>query len=148
MKSCSSAASKDARNPAVTPAGLSRGADLPTVSRAAGLAREQQVIDHQEDDRTHYGDQEAVQVQAGDPRHTEGPEQPATEHRADDTEQDVPDEPFARLVDDLAGDEAGDETQNDPRYEGHETSSAAVGLLICDVEGNAASSRILQLGRA
>src|SRR6185437_5362282 len=83
----------------------------------------QQVIDDQEDDRARYGDHEAVEVQAGYSMHAERPEQPAADQRTNDAEKDIEKQPFARLVDDLAGDEARDQAQNNPRYDRHETSS-------------------------
>jgi len=57
------------------------------------------VVDHQENHSSDDGHDETVDVQPGDPAHAEQVEQPAPDHRADDTQTDVEEEPFARLVD-------------------------------------------------
>src|SRR5690348_10964217 len=94
-------------------------------SGASGIARaagKQQVVDDQEHDRANHGDPQAVEVESGHSGHAEPAEQPAADHGANDAEHDVQEKSFARFVDDLAGDESGDESENDPGDEGHETS--------------------------
>jgi signal transduction histidine kinase len=72
----------------------------------AGRTTAQGVIDDEEKDRADHRDQEAVDIQPRDARVPEGAEQPTTDERSDDTEDDVHEDALARLVDDLAGDEA------------------------------------------
>src|SRR5437899_128478 len=77
------------------------------------------VVDHQENHSSDDGHDETVDVQPGDPAHAEQVEQPAPDHRADDTQADVEEEPFARFVDQLAADEARDQTEHYPRDDRH-----------------------------
>src|SRR5437016_393835 len=77
------------------------------------------VVDHQENHSSDDGHDETVDVQPGDPLHAEQVEQPASDHSADDPQGDVQEEPFARLVDQLAADEPRDQAEYNPRDDRH-----------------------------
>src|SRR5947209_4121670 len=77
------------------------------------------VVDHQENHSSDDGHDETVDVQPGDPAHAEQVEQPAPDHRADDTQTDVEEESFARLVDQFAADETRDQAEHYPRDDRH-----------------------------
>src|ERR1700730_16882834 len=79
----------------------------PTTARHRCPA--QGVIRDEQDDRADDGDEEAVGVEPGDAGFPG-----VGEDRADDAQGDIEEEALARLVDDLAGDEAGDQTEDYP----------------------------------
>jgi len=74
------------------------------------LATEHCMVNHQHDDRANDCDDHAVKVEAGNPARAESAEDEASDDRPDNTEDNIQEKPFARFVDDLAGDETGDET--------------------------------------
>jgi hypothetical protein len=59
----------------------------------------------------------AVKIHAGDAHMAERMEDPAACHRARDAEDDVQQQAFAGLVNDLAGDQSRPVAQNDPSQE-------------------------------
>ena len=77
------------------------------------------MVDHQHDDGPDHGDDEAVEVEAGDRRGTDQREQEAADDRADYAKNNVEQEALARFVDDLAADESGDETEQNPSNKRH-----------------------------
>src|ERR1700736_5282185 len=84
--------------------------------------------EQQDDDRADYRDEHAVEVEAGHSRLAEGGEEPAADDRADDAKQDVDEQPLAGLVDDLAGDEAGNQSEDDPGDDRHRALFRGEGL--------------------
>jgi len=64
------------------------------------------VVHNEDDDGAGDADQDAVEVEAGHTHPSELLEEPASDNCADDAENDVQQEALARLVDDLAGEEA------------------------------------------
>jgi hypothetical protein len=77
------------------------------------------VIDKQDYHGTEYSDQQAVEVQSGDPGHSKGIEEPAANNGTDYTKTNVQNDTVSRVVDHLAGDETSDQTQNDPSNDCH-----------------------------
>src|SRR5262249_40269624 len=75
-------------------------------------------------------------VQPGDTRGPEQAEDPSTDERAEDAEDDVEQHALAVVVYQLARDEAGDEAENDPSDDGH-------GFLLvgCDTFDDASGAR-------
>src|SRR3954468_12581111 len=104
-----------------------RGALLPVRSApsANGATAGQEMVDDQHDDGTDHRHEHAVDVEAGHARRPELVEQKAADHRADDAEDDVEQQALALAVDDLAGDEAGDQTEHDPADDRHALSFSA-----------------------
>ena len=72
------------------------------------------MIDDQHDNRAYDRDKHAPQVEAGYPGAVEMLEQPAADHPSDNPEQDVDEETLPPALDDLAGDIARNEPENDP----------------------------------
>jgi hypothetical protein len=66
---------------------------------------------------------QAARIHAGDAHRAEPIEDPAACYRAYGAEEDVQQQAFAGLVDDLAGNKSRQETQNDPSPEGHQECS-------------------------
>src|SRR5208282_4020489 len=66
------------------------------------------VIDDQRYYRANHGDEDAVDVNAGNAGRTHHGENPSADERSDDSQNDVANQPFAGLVYDLAADEARD----------------------------------------
>src|SRR6185437_13984922 len=60
-----------------------------------------------------------IDVEAAGPRHTEEPEQPPTDNGANDSKQNVDDDSLSSAVYDPAGNETGNESENDPRKQRH-----------------------------
>jgi hypothetical protein len=73
------------------------------------------VIDDEKNDSAHDGNQHAVEIQACHAWHPELVEQPPAQECANDAKENVDDDTFTALVDQLARDEAGNESQYDPR---------------------------------
>jgi hypothetical protein len=73
-----------------------------------------EVIDDQHDDSADNGDEHAPKIEAGDPRLAEPLKKPAADHSSDDPEQDINEEPLPPAFHDLAGDEACDQSEDDP----------------------------------
>src|SRR5271157_1141699 len=73
------------------------------------------VVDPQHDDGADHRHDDAPDVDAGYAAHSEDAgEDKAPDNRPDYAERDVHDHARARLIDDLARDEPGDQPQNDP----------------------------------
>jgi hypothetical protein len=72
------------------------------------------VIDEENYDRANYGDDKAVDIEAGNAMGPEETKQPPADNGADNSEDNVEDETFSRFVDDFASDEARNQTQHDP----------------------------------
>jgi len=75
------------------------------------------MVDNQDDYRTEHGDQQTVQIQSGYNDHPESIEQPAADYSSHHAQANVEKQTFTGFVDELASNEAGDETQNDPSYD-------------------------------
>jgi hypothetical protein len=84
------------------------------------------VVDEQDDDRANHGHEHAVKVEAGNPGPAKRSEEPPADYRTDDPEHDVQHHAFASLVDDLAGNETSDETQDKPPNDRHGICSLCV----------------------
>src|SRR5205823_5292217 len=91
-----------------------------TASALEHAAAGDGVVDEQHDHRADDGDEDAVEVQAGDAGGAEAGEHEAADEGADDAQQQVEPEPAAGYVHELAGDEAGDQAQNDPGENRHQ----------------------------
>src|SRR6266487_1665952 len=78
------------------------------------------MVDHQEDNGTDDGDQEAIEVEPCHAGHAEEVEEPAADDSPYDAEQDVQDDPLAGSIYDLAGDKSRDESQDDPCENRHD----------------------------
>jgi hypothetical protein len=85
------------------------------------------VVHDQQNDGADDGDEDALDVEAGDARHrmhasdlSKRGEEPTSDHCANDAENDVQRDAFPSLVDDLAADETRDETKDDPSDYGHD----------------------------
>jgi len=70
------------------------------------------VIGKQDYDCANHGDAEAVNVDASHAVGSEKTEKPSSDDGTDDTQDDVEEKTFSRLVDDLASDETGNQTQH------------------------------------
>src|SRR3954452_1207349 len=104
-------------------------ADLPasrmpvrSAPSANGAAAGQEMVDDQHDDGADHRHEHAVDVEAGHAGRPELVEQEAADHRADDAEHDVEQQALALAVDNLAGDEAGDQPEHDPADDRHAVS--------------------------
>jgi hypothetical protein len=93
------------------------------VARRAATKR---VVDDEHRDGANDGHEKALEVETGHSRHSmevsefaEGSEEPAASDSSDDTEKDVHDESLTLAIDDLAGDEARDEPEDDPNQHRH-----------------------------
>src|SRR2546428_10829990 len=82
--------------------------------------------DHCPDDRNEH----AVKIETGDTGRAELREQKPSEHGTDDTEDDIEDETLAGLVDQLAGDEAGNQTENNPTDDRHDRYPSCCGTRV------------------
>ena len=78
------------------------------------------MVQPQHDDGADRGDDHAPNVETGDARCAEGGEQIAANHRPDDAEHDIKQQALARAHVNLAGDEARDQTQDNPGNDPHE----------------------------
>jgi hypothetical protein len=84
------------------------------LSNVNATATEDRVLDAENDHGAQDGDEHAPDVEAINARGAEGIEDESTDDSAYDPENDVEDDAFSRLVHDLAGDEARNESQDDP----------------------------------
>ncbi len=85
------------------------------VIRTPDSAATDGVGDHENDDRAADGDQHAVEIEAVDALAAERRHDPAAHHGPDDAEDDVEHDAFAVTVDEFAGNETGDQAEDDPR---------------------------------
>src|SRR5579864_82689 len=81
------------------------------------------VVGNQDYDCSNDGHAEAVDVDAGHAVGSEETEEPSSDDGTDDSQNDVEEETFPRLVDDLASDETGNQTQHNPRQRSEEHTS-------------------------
>jgi hypothetical protein len=72
------------------------------------------VIHNEENDRTDDSHQNAVNVHPGDAGHSKRLKQESANHRAYDPERDVQQSPLTGFIDDLAGNESGEQSKHDP----------------------------------
>lgn len=72
------------------------------------------MIEDQHDDCSDHGDQQAVQIQACNTGGSEEAKHKAADDCANDAQDDIHEDSLAMLVDDLAGKESGNESENDP----------------------------------
>lgn len=77
------------------------------------------MINHQKNNSANDGDEQAVQIQAGDAGRSELLKEKASDKSPDDAENDVQKNTFSRFVDEFAPDETGKQAQNDPRKNRH-----------------------------
>src|SRR5215469_11640554 len=78
------------------------------------------MVQQEDYDRPDHGHEHRVDVQARDPAaESKAGEDEATDERAHDSEHDVHDHTFAGLVDDLAGDPACYQSEDDPTEPRH-----------------------------
>src|ERR1700722_18597572 len=77
------------------------------------------VINHENDDGSHDSNKHAVDVNAADTLSTKHRKQIAPYNSANNTQDDIEDDTFALLVDDFAGDEACNKTENNPADDRH-----------------------------
>jgi transcriptional regulator with AAA-type ATPase domain len=75
------------------------------------------VIGDQNHDRADDGHAQAIDVDAGYSVRPKETKEPSAHDRADDSEDDVEEETFSRLVDNLASDKTCNQTQYDPRQD-------------------------------
>jgi signal transduction histidine kinase len=106
--------------PVVAPAGEAPATTEQKDSADDSGASVTKAAKHRMVDEQHQGspddrDDGAIDVEPAGPRHSEEPEQPPTDDRANDSKQNVDDDPLASAVYDLAGNETGNESENDPR---------------------------------
>src|SRR5580765_2888273 len=80
------------------------------------------VIDDQDQHSPNHSNNKAIQVYARDPVCSEHAEHPAPDYRANDTQHDIQEYPFASLVHKLAADEPSNQTQHDPGQNRHNPS--------------------------
>lgn len=88
----------------------------PCLKRASA---EDQMIQRQDHHGADRGDQQAVEIEARDAGVAELAEQPAADKRADDAKGDIQQHAATVAVDELAGDEAGDQAHKQPGENRH-----------------------------
>ena len=79
----------------------------PAIGSSASTTRHC-MVDQQHHDRSDDRHEHTVDIEAGDPFSPDEAKQKAADDRPDNPQNDIEDHPFARLVDNFAGDEAGD----------------------------------------
>jgi len=72
------------------------------------------VVNPKHDDCATGCDQQAVQIRAGDASRTDGAKQEAAYDGTDDAKHDIEEKTLTRAIDDLAGDEASNQSQDNP----------------------------------
>ena len=77
------------------------------------------MINNEQDHGTDDRDEHAVQVETGYPCRAKKLKQPAANKGPDNPEDYVEEETFSFPIHDLAGDEPGDQSENDPADDGH-----------------------------
>jgi hypothetical protein len=80
------------------------------VTRRLGSPAQNGVIKHQDNDRTHDGNEHAVEIETGHPRCAELREQKTAHHGSDDTKHDIKYQTLTLLVYNLAANETGDQS--------------------------------------
>jgi len=82
----------------------------------------------------------AVEVKSGYTAHSEFVEEPATDDCSDDSEQNVHNDAFSPAIDDLARDEPGNKSKDDPRNECHWSLRCSV-IMLGAISGAANATR-------
>jgi hypothetical protein len=77
------------------------------------------IVDQQHHNRTHHRNDHAPNVQTGDARRTKSVEQKTAHESAHNSERDVEPKSLALSVDNLASDEPGDQSKDDPTNDTH-----------------------------
>src|SRR6476620_1415467 len=72
------------------------------------------VVHNQENSRSYRGNQNTVKVHSRHTRVTEPLEQPTADHRAHDTKQHIQHNALTAAIDDMAGNEAGNDAEQNP----------------------------------
>src|SRR5580704_4087414 len=75
------------------------------------------VVDDEDHDGAHHSDEHAVEVEAGNSGGAELREEKPAHNRSHNSKHDVQEDAFAAPVDDLAGNETGDESEHEPSYD-------------------------------
>jgi hypothetical protein len=88
-----------------------RDRDLAHLRDATSRSTPNSVIDDKNENRPADGDQHAVEIETRDAFAAELVHNPAADDRPNNAEDDVEDNAFAPVIDDLAGDETSDEAQ-------------------------------------
>jgi hypothetical protein len=91
----------------------------PAAGALPGSSPPEGVIENQQNHRSDNRHEETVKVESGYARGSKDMEQPATGKSADNAQQDVEQNALASTVHDLAADEPGNQTENDPSQERH-----------------------------
>jgi hypothetical protein len=86
------------------------------------------VIDHEDHNGPDHRDHHTVEIEARHSGSAKERKQPSPDNRTDDTEDNVENDSPALLVNELAGDEAGDKAQNDPSDDRH--AGSPVGAIL------------------
>jgi hypothetical protein len=90
------------------------------MARRATLSAFDRVPYNKHEHCANHSDEQAIQIQAGHTAVTECVEQPTTDDRADDSQDDVEENAFAAIVDNFASDETSQESEDDPSTERHD----------------------------
>jgi len=77
------------------------------------------VVNEEDNNRSNYGNDEAVKVQTRYASRTKKGEEIAAYNRTDNTEKNIQEESFPSPVDNLAADETGKQAEYDPCEPGH-----------------------------
>ena len=93
------------------------------------------MINNQHNDCSDDGDYHTVDIKACDGCRSDEREQEAADHPADDAEDDIQQQPFTALVNDLACDEASDEAQNEQPMIDIRVPLQAASFLACESAG-------------
>src|SRR5947209_1457378 len=117
--------------PALSAAAFFCGAAETTVANASaavntardrltsGPPANERMIDDQHNNCANHRNEDAVQVYSAYPMSAEHAEKPSAYHCPDDSENDVEENSLSGVIDDLASDEARDQSQNDPCQKRH-----------------------------
>src|SRR6267378_1155248 len=86
------------------------------------------MINHEHHDRADDGNEHRIKIETGDPHASDAGKDETADAGADDAEHDVQNAAFALPIDDAAGDEAGDQAEQDPADKAHREAPETVGL--------------------
>ena len=99
--------------------GLAMASSCIATAVLCATATRYSVIDQQHHNRADDRDNHAVNIQTCHSRCSEQIKQKSANKSANDSKRNVEPKALALPIDDLAADETGDETENDPRDNGH-----------------------------
>ena len=91
----------------------------PEARALPGSSPSEEVVENQQNHRAGSRYEEAVEVESAYARGSKHAEQPATGKSAYNTQQDVEQYALASPIDNLAADESGNQTENDPGQKRH-----------------------------